>query len=118
MKNINSKYLMMLLTLAVGSSKLQASEEYVQQKSSYNQSDKFLKKMNQIERDLHEISASRKDKCQSELNMDLDAMQIAIDELNLMDAEHSLHDHHIRRLNDKLAHVRRKCAHYYNELAE
>ena len=119
MKNINSKYFMMLLTLAVGSSfDLQAITEQRQQKNYHKDNDKFLNAMRQIERDLDNIRDSRRDRNESEVNRDFDAMQTKINTLDSTNRGATLHDHHIRHLNSKLEHERRKCAHYYNELSE
>lgn len=119
MKNINSKYFMMLLTLAVGSSlDLQAITEQRQQKNYHKDNDRFLSTMRQIERDLDDIRDSRRERDEIEVNRDFDAIKGKINQLASTNRGGTLHDHHIRHLENKLSHEQRKCDHYYKELAE
>jgi len=119
MKNINSKYFMMLLTLAVGSSfGLQAITGQRQQKNYHTENDRFLNAMHEIERDLDSIRDSRREKDESEVNRAFDEIESRINHLASTNRGGTLHDHHIRKLHGKLEHERRKCAHYYNELSE
>jgi|GEM_PF-2199301 len=120
MKNNNLKHLMLMLTLATGTTvQMQATHNASANsscdKSDMSSSEMFNKEYHRLNNLLDKTNDARKTTKQPKLNMEFGKIRLQINELDEMPCDGTMRQHHVNHLNRKLEHIERKADHYYSE---
>ena len=110
MKNMNTKYFMMLTLLAVGSMNISAMEEMEEavEIQSHREDSSFFGQKGRIQNQLHDIKRDARTTCKMKSGAQLDRIAMEIDALaaNPEFRNETMHDHEIRVLRRELQHAR------------